>query len=212
MTGLLAPWATRARLAHARGEQRPDDEIGAARQRLLRRRRGPVRGRTVVLDEQGEIIAAGLGQGEFGGVAHGDADGAGAARGLRQRQDEADLDRAGADLVCRRGGRRRVGLLRRSVGRQMSERAAGGAAAGQRQGQPQQGERFGQSGADGARQSSHKGGPQDLLAASAACARSSVFPSIIQGVAALSASCKPQSCYHKSRGEVQSQNRSAGNR
>ena len=168
----------------------------------------------VVLDEQGEIIAAGLGQREFGRVAHGDADGAGAARGLRQRQDEADLDRAGADLVGRRGGRRRDGLLRLErrpadvrTGRRRSRSppAPGPAPAGRA---------LGQSEADGARQSSHEGGPQDLLAPSvpdlAPRARSSAFPSVIaRRIGALG---QLQACYHESRGEFQSQNRSAGNR
>ncbi len=142
MTDFPAPCARRPASRTLGRKQRADDEIGAVRQRLLRRRRGAVRRRAIVLDDQGQIIAAGLGQSQFGRVAHRNADGARAARGLRQRQDEADLDRTRADLVGRRG-RRRVGFLRRGdlVGGHMAERAAGGSAARQRKRERQDGER-----------------------------------------------------------------------
>ena len=88
-------------------KQRPDDDLGALGERLLRRLLRAARGAAVVLDQELDVRAVEFGQRHLGRVLHRQRHGAGVAAG-RQRQDQADPDRAGADrgrLLHRRGGR-----------------------------------------------------------------------------------------------------------
>ena len=134
--------------AHVRRKQRADHDFRPLRQRGLRGVARPVRGRMVVLDEDLDVGRAGFGIGEVSRVAQRLADEAGLAARRRQRQDQRDLDRAGADRVAR--GRRGAGQCRgfdladrrvqRHVGiaRRFRARAADRAASRERKGAPQE--------------------------------------------------------------------------
>ena len=101
-------------------EQRPDDDLGALGERLLRRLLRAAGGAAVVLHQKLDVGAVEFGQRHLGGVLHRLRHGAGVAAG-RQRQDQADLDGAGAD----RGGllRRRAAPLLIEQIRQVPEHA-----------------------------------------------------------------------------------------
>ena len=95
-------------------EQRPDDDLGAFAQRLLRRLRRAAGRAGVVLHQKLDVGAVELGERHLGGVLHRQRGDAGVAAG-RQRQDQRDLDLAGAD----RGGRldRAAGLRAEQIRR-----------------------------------------------------------------------------------------------
>ena len=94
---------------HRKAEQRPEDDFRALIDRLLRRALRALRAAAVVLDQELDVRALELDQRQFGGVAHRLRRNAGIAR-ARQRQEQPDADRPGADrgrLLRRTGGRRR---------------------------------------------------------------------------------------------------------
>ena len=117
MTGLPAPWATPPTSRTLGANSGPMMRSAPLVKRLLRRRRGAIRRRMVVLDEQCQIVAAGLGQSEFGGIAHATPTTLAPPEACVNGSTRPTLTLAGADLIGRRGGRRRVGFLRLRSGR-----------------------------------------------------------------------------------------------
>ena len=107
MTGLPACFATCPGRLHGGGEERPDDELGALRDRLLGGLARPLGGAAVVLHQDRDVGVLELADRKVGGVTQrGRGDGALALPG--QRQDQRDLDRARSD---------RAGVAVRRVGR-----------------------------------------------------------------------------------------------
>ena len=94
-------------------EQRPEDDFGALLDRLLGGSLRALRAAAVVLDQQLDVRILKFDQRELGGVAHRLRGNAGIAC-ARQRQQQADADRAGPTAVGSCGGRPSGG--RRSPG------------------------------------------------------------------------------------------------
>ncbi len=82
------------------GEQGPQNDLGAFVERLLDSDLGPLPGAAVILGQELNVRVAKFRQCHFGGVAHGLAGGAGISAG-RQRQDQTDLEIAGAPIGVR---------------------------------------------------------------------------------------------------------------
>ena len=99
-------------------EQRPEDDLGAFVERLLGALPRRLGGAAVVLHQELDVGGIELGERHLGGVAHRLPGDAGIAAG-RQRQDQADLDLAGADGGA---GRRLRALRRRRWRREKSSR------------------------------------------------------------------------------------------
>ena len=111
-------------------EQRPDDDLGALGERLLRRLLRAAGVAAVVLHQKLDVRAVEFGQRHLGGVLHRLRHGAGVAAG-RQRQDQADLDRAGADRGRRLRRRRAGGGLLLNSSEMPEQRRQQGQRAGQ---------------------------------------------------------------------------------
>ena len=100
--------------AHRLREQRAEDQFGAFVERLLRGQPRAVGRAAVVFHQKLNVRRFEFGERHFGGVAHRLAGNAGIAAG-RQRQNQRDLDLAGAE--------RRLGHWR--PGRRLRRRASG---------------------------------------------------------------------------------------
>jgi len=85
-------------------EQRPEDDLGAFRERLLGGGLCALRGAAIVLHQELDVGIAEFGERHLGGIAHRLRRKACIA-GTRERQDERDLDLTGADRRgCAGGG------------------------------------------------------------------------------------------------------------